>query len=151
MKTSNISTRVILPAITLVLGLLWLIYGLVEYGWWGDNGPQSGFFPAIVGTLLSVISGFAIAGNWNKENPSYIWASFHPLLAAIAVVLAALIIGFFLALALFIFLWIKVYEKYSWSKAVITTVVTIAIFYGIFSLWLRVPFPEGVIFDWVKG
>jgi uncharacterized ion transporter superfamily protein YfcC len=150
-KMIRLNSRILLPAVLAVLGLFWLVYGLIQYGWWGENGPQSGFFPAIVGAVLCVVGTLAAVGGLKDESPKYFGASFHPLFGAVAVVAAALIIGFFPALGLFVFGWIKLYEKYSWSKSVITSLVTIAIFYGIFSLWLRVPFPEGIILDAIKG
>ena len=151
MNTIKINSRIVLPAVTLALGVLWVVYGLMEYGWWGDNGPKSGFFPAIVGTLLAVISVFAILGGLKNEKPAYLAASFHPVLGVIAVVLSSFLLGFFPALGLFVLGWIRFYEKYSWKTSLITSVITIAVFYGIFSLWLRVPFPEGIILDVLRG
>ena len=148
---ARLNSRVLLPAVTSGLGLFWLIYGLTRYGWWGDSGPRSGFFPAIIGSILFVVSILALVGGLKSESPRYLGAGFHPFFAAVAVVSAALIIGLFPALTVFILMWIKFYEKYGWFKTLVTTGITIALFYGIFSLWLQVPFPEGVILDAFRG
>ena len=148
---TRINSRIVLPSVTALLGALWLIYGLLKYGWWGDNGPQSGFFPAIVGALLLIVSVLAIIAGLKNEGPTYLAASFHPLFGAVAVVMASFIIGFFPSLFLFVLGWIKFYEKYNWFKSLLTTFITIGIFVGIFALWLRVPFPEGLILDAIRG
>jgi len=201
MKSSKINTRTIIPGLTFILGLVWVFYGLKNYGWW-DEGPGSGFFPAIIGILMSGISIIAFMEGRKLPSPTYIKASFHPFLAAIGTILAALIIGFFPAIigilmsgisiiafmegrklpsptyikasfhpfmaaigtilaalvigffpALFLFVlgWMKLYEKFIWRKAVITSVITIATVFAVFVLWLRVPFPAGLIVDIIRG
>ncbi|MBN2656807.1 MAG: tripartite tricarboxylate transporter TctB family protein [Spirochaetales bacterium] len=151
MKTLKINTRAVIPVLTFAVGALWFIYGLKSYGWWGNNGPASGFFPSIVGIILAGISIIAFVDGLKREAPEYFKASYHPLLAAIATVLAALVIGFFPALLLYILGWLKLYEKYNWKLALSISVITTAACYGIFVMWLQVPFPAGYVFDLILG
>jgi len=150
MKSLKINTRTVIPGLTFILGLIWVFYGLKHYGWW-DEGPGSGFFPAIIGIILSGISIIAFLEGRKLTPPSYISASSHPFLAAIATILAALVIGFFPALFLFVLGWMKLYEKFLWKKALLTSVITIATVFCVFVLWLRVPFPAGLILDAIRG
>jgi putative tricarboxylic transport membrane protein len=68
----------------------------------------------------------------------------------VSVVVLALLIGFFPALTLYVFGWIKWYEKYSWRLTILITVITIGAMYGIFAMWLRVPFPEGAVVEMLR-
>lgn len=146
---ARINSRVILPAVTGAVGALWVIAGLVNYGWWTDGRPTSGFFPVLVGGVLLLVSVFAVIREVRLTPPSYNLYDLYPLLAAVAVVLLALLIGFFPALTLYVLLWLKVFEKYRWLFSVLTTAVTAGAMYAIFALWLRVPFPQGLILDMV--
>ena len=145
------NSRMILPLTTSLLGAFWLVFGLLKYGWWGENGPQSGFFPAIIGSILLIVSILSIFISPSSAGPQFNFESFTPILAVIAVVMVAFLIGFFPSLTLFILLWMKFYEKYDWFRSVVTTVATIAVSYGVFSLWLKIPFPEGLILNTLRG
>jgi hypothetical protein len=147
---SRISTRVILPVLTAIVGVLWIYVGLRYHGWYVDEKPGSGFFPTIIGGLLAFVSVLAVNGEFREDPPEFLKSHLHPLLAAVAVVLLALLIGFFPALTLYVFGWLKFYEKYSWKTSVVTTTITIAVVYGIFAMWLRVPFPVGWILEMVQ-
>lgn len=147
---TRINSRVILPSMTTAVGVLWIFVGLTYHGWYVNDKPGSGFFPTIVGVLLVVMSIMAIVSESKEEPPEFLKSHLHPLLAAVAVVLLALLIGFFLALTLYVFGWLKVYEKYSWKISVTTTTITIAVVYGIFAMWLRVLFPAGLILEMVQ-
>lgn len=151
MKNIKINSRAVIPVITFALGVLWFLYGLRFYGWWGDNGPASGFFPSIIGVILAGVSILAFLGARGKESPDYHKASFHPLLAALVTVGAALVIGFFPALFLYILGWLRFYEKFQWRKSLITAILTTALCYGVFVMWLQVPFPSGLVLNLITG
>lgn len=151
MKTIKINSRAVIPVLTFGLGVLWFAYGLTNYGWWGDNGPASGFFPAIIGVILAGVSIIAFFDGLKQSPPEYIKASYHPLIAAIATVGGAMVIGFFPALLLYILGWLKLYEKYNWKRSLSISVITSAVCYGIFVMWLQVPFPSGLLFDLITG
>ncbi|QEN08508.1 tripartite tricarboxylate transporter TctB family protein [Oceanispirochaeta crateris] len=150
MKIFKTNTRIIIPSITFFLGLIWVIYGLNNYGWW-EEGPGSGFFPSIIGILLSGISIIAFLEGRKLSPPEYIKASYLPFIAAIATVGFALIIGFFPSLFLFLQGWLKLIEKYSWKKSLPVSTITTALLYGVFAMWLMVPFPAGLILNMIRG
>lgn len=146
---NRMNTRVLLPGATALLGLFWAVVGVAQYGWWVDGRPTSGFFPVIVGVLLAAVSILAVVNEFRHERPLFAVSHLYPVLAAVGVVLGALLIGFFPALTLYTFLWLKLYERYDTRFSLLTTAVTIGAMYGVFSLWLRVPFPRGLIIDLV--
>ena len=147
---TRINNRVVFPVITALIGLLWIYVGLTYHGWYSEGRAASGFFPTIVGALLAFVSVLAVVSEAKVDPPDFWKSHVHPLLAAVSVVVLALLIGFFPALTLYVFGWIKWYEKYPWRLTILITVITIAAMYGIFAMWLRVPFPEGAIVEMLR-
>lgn len=150
-QMTRINSRIVLPIVTAAVGVLWIYVGLTYHGWYIEERPASGFFPSIVGVLLTFVSVLAVIKEMREDPPEFWVSHIHPLLAAVSVVVFALLIGFFPALTAYVFAWLKWYEKYSWKFSVATTAVTIAAVYGIFSMWLRVPFPVGWIIEMVQN
>lgn len=148
---TRVNTRILVPLVTGALGVLWLVVGAVDHGLWIDGRPTGGFFPGVAGVLLAVVSALAISGELKAEPPSFIRTHLYPTIAAVSVVLAAMLIGFFPAMTVYVFLWMRLFERYSLRFSVLVTVLTIAAVYGIFSMWLRVPFPGGLVMQWIVG
>ena len=59
------------------------------------------------------------------------------------------LIGLFPALVIYYVVWLKFIEKYPWKKVILITIVYGGIMYGVFSLWLKVPFPTGILLSWL--
>jgi hypothetical protein len=73
-------------------------------------------------------------------------------------VAAAWMIGFFAAIALlgfpiavagFLFLYLKFQGGEGWTLSIVITVVTGAAFYGLFDALLHLPFPAGWLWEWL--
>jgi hypothetical protein len=62
---------------------------------------------------------------------------------------AIVLLGFGVAVPLFVFLYLKVQGKSGWIFAAVFTAAVWAFFYGLFDLLLHLPFPAGWIRDWV--
>ena len=144
---THLNSRVFLPAVTACIGLVWVVVGIVFHGWWIDGRPGSGFFPSLVGGVLVLVSVITVWEELKGAPPTFNVSHLFPIAAVVAIILSVLLIGFFPALTLYVFSWLKWYEKYTGRFAALITVVTIASMYGVFSLWLRVPFPQGVILE----
>lgn len=148
---ARINTRLIIPAVSLVVGVAWAVIGVVQFGWWVEGRPISGFFPSLVGIALAAVALIALTGEARGEVPQFFRNHLYPLAAAIAVVLAAMLIGFFPAMTIYVLLWTRLYERYSWRFSILLTVFSIGGVYAIFRLWLRIPFPAGAIFRLIVG
>ena len=148
---TRINTRIIAPILTIALGALWIGIGIVDTGIWVDGRPTSGFFPSLAGALLVFVSVLAIRDELATDSPEFFGMHLYPVIAAVSVVLLALVIGFFPALALYAFLWLWKYEAYSLRFSLMVSAISIGAVYGIFRLWLRVPFPQGLIQRLVQG
>jgi len=73
------------------------------------------------------------------------------LIAAWILFFFALIVfaGFKLAVPLFVFLYLRLEGRESWTLSLIFAAVVWGVFYGLFDRLLHVPFPQGWIMDWL--
>lgn len=141
------NSRLVLPAVTTSVGGMWVIIGLTKYEWYMDGNPGSGFFPTIAGALLVLMSIIAMLGERKEKPPAYHLYFAYPVIAAVGVVLLAMLIGFFPAMTIYVFGWLFWFEKYSLKLSLVSTVGTVGALYGIFAVWLRVPFPAGKLLE----
>jgi hypothetical protein len=61
--------------------------------------------------------------------------------------LLVLLLGFLMAVPLMVFLFLKVQAKERWGLSLLLTGLALAFFYGLFIWLLRIPFPEGWIWQ----
>ena len=59
------------------------------------------------------------------------------------------LIGFSWAVPITTFLYLRFSGGEKWSTTILFTLATWAFFYGVFEYSLRIPFPEGLLFDWL--
>lgn len=61
---------------------------------------------------------------------------------------AIVLLGFPIAVPLFVLLYLKLQGRESWGLSIAITLGTLAVFYGLFDLLLHLPFPAGWLFSW---
>lgn len=127
-----------------VVSAVWVYMGVFQYGFWAEGVPGGGFVPSLFGgitlilclTLLLKGKGNAVAINK---------AVLFPIIMVVAVVIATYLTGMMTALIIMVFSWLKFYEKYTSKRAGIISIVIAGFIFGIFGLWLQVPFPTGML------
>ena len=62
---------------------------------------------------------------------------------------AILLLGFLVAVPVFVLLYLRLQGKQGWLFSVLFTLAVFAFFYGLFDLLLHLPFPPGVLLSWV--
>ena len=73
------------------------------------------------------------------------WGKVILVLAGLGVYAIVLdILGFILSTFLVLFFLFKAVEPVRWRDAIIGSVLTIAVVYAVFGIWLKVPFPSGI-------
>lgn len=145
MKTLN--NRVIIPILTLLIGSLWLTLGISEYGFWTKKGPGAGFFSAMIASVLILISIIAIYQSLKEEKVKYYITSVYPVIATVIIVIFSMVIGLVTSIFLYVVVWLKFLEKYSWKFSLLVAFILFCLVYGVFVLWLQVPLPKGYIFN----
>lgn len=129
----------------ILLGVYWVISAL-SYGLWVRNGPGGGFLPLLAGILAIIFAALILRENIKNNLP----ANFNPkamipVAALLAIVVASKIIGLILAIAVYLFVWLKYYEKQSLRQSTLIAVICPLILYLVFVMWLKAPLPKGIL------
>jgi len=140
-------SRQIMPLAIAALAVLWIAYGLINYGLWARISPTSGFVPVVIAAVMLVISLLDFWQSFKEEPASFPRENWLIVYASFVIFGATFLIGLLPTLALFVLLWLKVYEKAPWGPTLIVFVLMMALSYGVFVMWLNVHFPRGILFN----
>ena len=143
----RIGTKQIVPLVLAVFAVVFAVIGFAQLGFWSHvDGPQPGFFPAIMAIVMfltSIVSFFQSLKD--KEAARYERNELLVIAGGAGIIVGSYIIGLLPSCYLFIILWLKVFEHTSWKDTVIVLAVCVAISVGVFRLWLGVYFPRGLL------
>ena len=150
MKTKKITSKMFIPIITAIVAIVFAYLGYFKYGFWhSTKGTLPGFFPVIISLFLFVISIIVFIATLKEEDTHYPIQNWYPAIGVTMIIICTLIIGMLPSLAIFVLVWLKWYEKYSWKTTITVFLIIMGIVIGAFVIWLGVPFPKGVIFEMV--
>lgn len=151
---NTLETRPSLPSVVpivvtfsvLIIGLVFFLFGLFEYGFWKSRGPGPGFFPVIFGAGTVVLSARELFRR--KRQIERLHAkNFLPAIAIALAIVAIPLVGMILSMSAFVPLWLRFIERKGWAMSLTTGIATGTVIYLLFCVWLRVSFPEGMLFD----
>ena len=137
----------------LLLGVAFSGMALWKYTYWGSTGPGSGFLPFWLGLAMAVLAAGLLLGTRRAREPGARWllegAGLRRLVAVLGVtaglVVVLKIVGMVVGTVLFLVALLRFVERMRWRSTVAIAVGTAAVNYLIFTYWLRVPFPLGVL------
>ena len=137
----------------LFLGVAFSGMALWKYTYWGPTGPGSGFLPFWLGLAMAVLAAGLLLGTRRAREPGARWlpegAGLRRLLAVLGVtaglVVVLKIVGMVVGTVLFLVAILRFVERMRWRSTLAIAVGTAAVNYLIFTYWLRVPFPLGVL------
>ena len=137
----------IVEIIGIIAGLGAIGMGLGKYGWWDSISIGGGFMPTIVGTLLVLFCVLMLISKVRRKEKAEKMdlKVLLPIGAMLLILLCNYLLGLLPACILVSFLWLLLIEKYSWKKALLISAIMFVCVYGIFRLWLNVPFPKGLL------
>jgi putative tricarboxylic transport membrane protein len=150
MKKANLTVALLLIAIAIVV-----IIDAVRLGFrWSPSGPQSGFFPFWLGTILLVCSALELRkllAEYRKRGPSkplmgegalksIAWV----LLPALGMVMVTELVGLHIAAALYLAFYMRAVGKIQWSTTVAVSILVPVALYIAFDKFFLVPMPEGL-------
>jgi putative tricarboxylic transport membrane protein len=122
---------------------------------WGDEGPQAGYFPFRIACML--LGGAAVVivqtlRGWRGDGGRQVFASWAEarlmltmLLPMVAYVAALMLLGLYVASAVFIAAFMVWQGKYGGLKAAAVGVGVSAALFLLFEVWFLVPLPKGPI------
>jgi len=152
---SGIATYIV----DVIVALLMLIGGIVVIiesrrlgAGWTSDGPGSGYFPFLIGVILSVASlGVLYESLISKKNTEIFVDGeqfkrvLSVLVPAVLYVLAITFLGIYVASAIYITLFMVVLGKYSWIKSLAVALSVNTLFFFMFEVWFKVPLYKGTL------
>lgn len=135
----------------LCFGLFVLFYTLTTLPIGTLHDPQAGFFPLLVGFVLTVVSAVMVFRAFREKRIKplqfgNLWKKV--LLSAIGIILYVFFLeegGFLLCTFLFVFFYLKGIERVGWVPSLVFTISTVFFTYFSFSYLLGIPLPQGII------
>jgi hypothetical protein len=126
---------------------------LKYYTWWGLEGPGSGFLPFWLGLGLALLAAAMLVRSLKEKHPGEDWIPRGQGLRRILVVLGVSValvallkvLGMILGTFLFLTVLVRYLGGHRWTVTLAVAAATAGFNWLVFAHWLRVPFPEGVL------
>ena len=152
-KTVKIPSKILVPLITMGIGILFAVISFGQYGFWDSTAmkPTKGFFPGIISVGLIALSVLAFINGLKSPNAEFRLINWYVPAAVLLIIGATYIIGMIPSLLIFVFLWLKIYEKQSCTTTLIALAIVAFIVIGCFRIWLDIQFPIGFIGKLIFG
>lgn len=149
---SHRSVEVGVAAFMALLALIG-IYGSIKVGiGWGDEGPRAGFFPFYVSLVVLISCAINILAVLAVPDKGRVFAEWGQLRQVLSVLVPTIVyvglvpyIGIYVASALLIVFFMRLFGKYSWIVAVAISVAVPFLTFLMFEIWFLVPLPKGAL------
>ena len=143
----------ITAALLLAFAVAFSAGALKQYQWWGPGGPGPAFLPFWLGLVMACLAAMMLTRSLREKNAGAAWLprgeGLHDMLVVLAVTVVFVatlkVTGMVLGTALYLAVLVRYLGRHRWW-------VTLGIALGaaffnwlVFVHWLRVPFPEGVL------
>lgn len=124
---------------------------------WASDGPQAGYFPFYIGTLIciaSIANLIAALNSGAKGDRAFVrWGQMKMILTVMvpSVIYVGLIanpvysLGIYEASVLFIAFFMRYLGRYGWARIAAVSIPTMFVFFLMFEVWFKVPLPKGPI------
>jgi hypothetical protein len=142
---------------SLLMALGWLVLvAAVRMGiGWGSDGPESGFVPFWLSTVLILCCAIILV-RAARRAPATRFASREQLRRVLTVVLPATamivlthLVGLYVAAALYMGLYMRWGGRYSWLFSIALPVSFAVLVFLVFERWFLVPLPKGPLEAWL--
>ena len=156
-KGAGISTRVVEIATAVVILFMGGAVAVDSYrlgAGWGSDGPQAGYFPFYVGSIICIASlvtlGQVIFGKGGQREKIFVeWSQLRLVLSVL--VPAALyiggiqIVGLYIASAVYIAAFMIWLGNYGWLKSLALGITVSMLGFFTFEIWFQVPLYKGIL------
>ena len=124
---------------------------------WASDGPQAGYFPFYIGSIICISSIANIIAALNmgaKGRKAFVqWGQAKMILTVMvpSAIYVALInnpvysLGIYEASVVFIAFFMRYLGKYGWAKIAAVSIPVMFVFFLMFEVWFKVPLPKGPI------
>jgi putative tricarboxylic transport membrane protein len=151
MRTADLVTALALMAV----GVLVLADALRLGIGWGTDGPRSGFFPFWLAVLLLICCVAIAIQAWRRQSDKLFVSRdgvapvLKMLLPAAAAVMATQFLGLYVAIALYMGLYMRWIGRHSWLAVALMSVAFPVVTFVVFERWFLVPMPKGPLETWL--
>ena len=118
---------------------------------WGNDGPQSGYFPFYIGLLMNVASAANLILAF-RSGKTELFVSRPQIKLVLAIFLPCLVyvavmqwIGLYAASLVFIAVFMRWQGKFSLLKSGLTALIVVVVLFAMFEIWFKVPLIKGPI------
>ncbi len=149
----NSTLDAIVAACLIVIGVVQIVEARRLGAEWTSDGPGAGYFPFYIGLIL-LVSGAAIlvqslrarkADNSVFVDSVQLKRVLSVLAPSVFYVGAIMLLGIYVASAIFIMLFMIVLGKYPPLKSIVVGVLVNALFFMMFEVWFKVPLFKGAL------
>jgi hypothetical protein len=149
----NSTVDAVVAVILAVIGIVVIVEARRLGAAWGSDGPGAGYFPFYIGLILCV-SGVAIfvQSMRARATDEEVFVDSVQLKRVLSVLVPSaiyvgviMVLGLYVASALFIALFMIILGKYSPLKSVVVGVAVNALFFLMFEVWFKVPLYKGAL------
>ncbi|MBI5278459.1 MAG: tripartite tricarboxylate transporter TctB family protein [Burkholderiales bacterium] len=150
---TNASVDAVVAALLALVGLVVMVEARRLGASWTSDGPGAGYFPFYIGLILAVgglgilyqslLSKKADRGAFIDSQQLRRVASV--LVPSAAYVGAIMLLGQYVASAIFLAAFMVWIGKYSWLKGALLGVFANAFFFAMFEIWFKVPLYKGAL------
>ena len=151
------TAEIAVAAVIFAIGALIALDSLRIGARWGDDGPQTGYFPFYVALIVCFASAWNVAAALlmkPEANKPFVERGQLKLVLAVLVPAAIFVgvvgwIGIYVAGALFTGFFMRWLGQYAWWKVGTVSVGVMVAFFFIFERWFLVPLPKGPVEEWL--
>ncbi len=126
---------------------------LKNHIYWGEYGPGPGFMPFWLGLVMALLAAMLLIGALRSKEPGSAWLpdgeGLRRLLLVLGVTIAFVallsVLGMLIGTTLFIAILMRGLERHPWPLTLAVSIGVTAFNFLVFTFWLRVPFPEGLL------
>ncbi len=149
----NASVDAVVAGLLIVIGLVVLFEARRLGAGWTSDGPGAGYFPFYIGLILCIGgSGILYQALLSKSADKGAFVDREQLGRVLSVLLpsivyagAIMLLGLYLASAIFVALFMIVLGKYAVLKSIVLGVAVNAVFFLMFEVWFKVPLFKGAL------
>ena len=149
MRSADRVTAVLLFA----LSVAFVAGALKYYSWWGSGGPGSAFLPFWLGLVMAVLALMMLVRALRNPRPGEPWLprgeGLRDMLVVLGVTIAFVaflnVTGMVIGTAVYLLILVRYLGRHPWWMTVAIALAAAGFNWLVFVHWLRVPFPEGML------
>jgi hypothetical protein len=152
----NATVDAVVAAIIVLIGVVVIVEARRLGASWGSDGPGAGYFPFYIGLILAgcgaaiFVQALRARASSSAADDTFVDSVqfkrvLSVLVPSVVYVGAIMLLGIYVASALFIALFMIILGKYPVLKSVVIGVAVNTLFFCMFEIWFKVPLFKGAL------